>query len=154
MMGRSGFSDRCRDVRALVSQDLDQELSELHRTALRFHLQECPDCAAFAREAGSVASALRSAPLEQPSRLVLQIAGPEPAFRRRYRLGVAAAVTVAASAAFGAFFGVSTRHSPSASSAAAAARTSLAATQEPYFEEHVLAMLARSHRPRGRIIAT
>ena len=26
--------------------------------------------------------------------------------------------------------------------------------QEPYFEEHVLAMLARSHRPRGRIIAT
>ncbi|HEY1359154.1 MAG TPA: zf-HC2 domain-containing protein [Thermoleophilaceae bacterium] len=51
----------CNGARALASQALDAELSELERAALASHLRRCGDCAHFERCAGWLAETLRAA---------------------------------------------------------------------------------------------
>ena len=157
-MSRTGFpAAECDRARAWISESLDEELPELRRAALRAHLDECAGCSAFAADLGAVTSRLRAAPLVQPSRRVLM---PETApttrgvaLRRPRRIAVAAATAVAASAVLGAVLGQTTRQQ-SRPFLAASGSTGVAATQAPYLEQHLLAMLARVHYRRGRAIAT
>lgn len=156
-MGRPGFPADCDRARASISLSLDEELPELRRLALHAHLRACPDCSAFAAEAGTFTDLLRSAPLARPSRRVLM---PEPAsparrpaaLRRPRRIALASAAAVAASALLGAVVGQTTQ-SPS-QNGPASSPLGVAATQAPYVEQRLLAMLTRVHSRRGRTIAT
>lgn len=50
---------RCPDCRDLISADLDREVSDAERQALRTHLASCRDCTAFAEQARTLHRALR-----------------------------------------------------------------------------------------------
>jgi predicted anti-sigma-YlaC factor YlaD len=152
-MGGATSDARCPEIRALISQELDQELPETGQAAVRAHLRVCRDCARFAGAAAAATDLLRAAALEQPPPLVAT--EPVPV-RRRSRaamlaLGAAAAASIAASAGLGAFLGRVTQSPPASG---VGDHVSVAATQEPYLELHLLAMLDRSHPPTGRVIAT
>ena len=153
-MSRSGFSRSCQNARALISQELDQELSEIRRAALRAHLRECAACVELARELDAVTSLLRAAPLEQPPYSALVLAPARRGIRRPLRLVIAAAMAVAASTAAGALVGITTQRAHDAAPLLRAQAGGVAATQEPYLEQHLLAMLARAHPPTGRVVAT
>jgi hypothetical protein len=87
----------CERVRALVSLDLDGELSELESAIVEAHLEDCRACRAHRARVATTTYVMRSAPLEplpRPIRL--------PARRRLVRpavLSSAAAAAVAAAAA-------------------------------------------------------
>ncbi len=87
----------CERVRALVSLDLDGELSELESAIVEAHLDDCRACRAHRARVATTTYVMRSAPLEplpRPIRL--------PARRRLVRpavLSSAAAAAVAAAAA-------------------------------------------------------
>jgi predicted anti-sigma-YlaC factor YlaD len=103
---------RCERAKAWASLRTDGELSELESLLLEAHLKQCEPCREFAAVAERVASALRSAGVERPSRALAT-----PLRRRRTgvrALQVAAAVVVVASAGVLAAFS-----GPSRSSAAA-----------------------------------
>ncbi len=72
----------CNGARALASQALDAELSELERAALASHLRRCADCAHFERCAGWLAERLRAA---EPA---VAVALPQVRSRRRRVGGV------------------------------------------------------------------
>jgi predicted anti-sigma-YlaC factor YlaD len=86
----------CARAREWASQRLDGELSELERLLLRRHLGRCAGCRAFAEGIESTARAIRSTPVEEPSRPL----SPEPIpirprrRARRRRLAVAFALVV------------------------------------------------------------
>ena len=81
----------CERARALASQAVDCEVSELERRRLKAHLAACPSCEAFLITLRDVTHELRAAPLPKPSRPLL------PKIGRRPPLYVAAiAVAVAA----------------------------------------------------------
>jgi predicted anti-sigma-YlaC factor YlaD len=93
---------RCEPARQLASIRLDGELSVLEAAMLDRHLASCPSCRRWAGDAGEIATALREAPLEQPSRPVV----PTRSERRTpWRLLVAVAV-VAVTAASASVLGV------------------------------------------------
>ena len=150
---RRSRSERCENARALISEELDTELPEINGMALRAHLRECAACTAFARELAEMTELLRVAPLEQPTPFALPAPKAHRALRHPVRLAMASATVLAASAAVGAFVGRTTQQVPHVFSRQAA-QTSVAATQEPYVEQHLLAMLARSHTRTGRLVAT
>src|SRR6266568_7531761 len=135
----------CERAREWVSLDLDGELSELEHALLHAHLECCDTCAAFARDVRSLTVLLRAAPAELP----IPVALTAP---RRQRSGVrvlqvvAAAAAVAVAVGLGTIAGSLTSSSPSAASAAAA----IAATQQPYLEQRLLALdRLRSQREGG-----
>jgi predicted anti-sigma-YlaC factor YlaD len=81
----------CERARALASQAVDCEVSELERRWLRSHLAECQACETFLLALRDVTHELRAAPLPKPSRPLV------PRIGRRPPLYVAAlAVLVAA----------------------------------------------------------
>lgn len=87
----------CERVRALVSLDLDGELSELESAIVEAHLDDCRACRAHRARVATTTYVMRSAPLE-PLPRPIQL----PARRRLVRpavLSSAAAAAVAAAAA-------------------------------------------------------
>lgn len=100
MIGSEGDRDRgCARAREWCSQRLDGELSELERLLLRRHLGRCSDCRAFADRIVATTTALRSAPLEAPSRPLAPTpvsVGLRPRARRRLALAFALVALFAA----------------------------------------------------------
>jgi hypothetical protein len=80
----------CTRARELAALEPDGELSQLDRVRLTAHTGRCAGCREFRRDVAAATTALRSAPLELPSRQVLL------PHRRRLRLR---AVQVSAAAA-------------------------------------------------------
>lgn len=93
----------CDRARAWVSLKLDGELSELEGLMLSSHLARCAACRAFAADAASFTTALRTAELEALERPVSLPAGRRT-MRRTVQFGAAAAL-VAASVGLGSLFG-------------------------------------------------
>ena len=84
----------CERVRAQVSLQLDDELSQLERRMLAAHLERCSDCRSYADEVFAFTRTLREAPLESLERpLVLR--RPRRASIGRLQVGVAAGLVVA-----------------------------------------------------------
>jgi anti-sigma factor RsiW len=159
-MGQPGFSLPCHDARTLVSQALDGEISEIREAALDAHLRACPECSCFARETGAFTSIVRAAPLE-PAPFVTLLREPGRSRRRSTRplwIGIAAAMALAASLLAGTLLGRETRapqqNARLSNLVQLRAPVTQSATQQPYLEQQLLAMLARSHSPTGRAIAT
>lgn len=141
-------SPACERARVWVSQELDGELSELELAALRSHLADCPACGAFAVALRAQTGELRAAPqaLPEPFRLPQR----RPALRP---LALAASVAaVAVAVGVGSLVGSLTRgaEQPLRLQAAGGGKT---ATQEPYVEQSLLAMLEHLHPPTGRTVA-
>jgi putative zinc finger protein len=82
----------CERARALASQAVDCELSELERRWLRTHLAECRSCEGFLVALRDVTHELRAAPLPKPSRPL------EPRIGRRPPLYLATIAVVLVSA--------------------------------------------------------
>ena len=92
-------SDRdCERARALVSLELDGELSEVEEASLAAHRRVCPECEARARELEAITSALRRAPLVRRERGVVALPA-HPARRGSVAVRLAAAATLASAAA-------------------------------------------------------
>lgn len=146
-MARTDTSVRCSAIRGLVSEALDRELAELEAAQVERHLARCAGCASFAAAARRATALLRAAPLEEPPALwpAVQTRSRRPLVRL-----TAGAAAIAVAGLAGAVLGQVT--APRATSTAA--RISVAATQEPYVEQQLLAMLPRLRRPAGRVIAT
>jgi predicted anti-sigma-YlaC factor YlaD len=157
-MAGGRYTYPCAEIRALLSEQLDDELSEFGAEAVRAHLGDCPDCRAFAADAERVAGLLRTAALEAAPPFVLRTYRQPTRVARRLRLATAAAAAVACSAALGAGVGKLTHQgaAPPATALAAAAggKLSVPQTQEPYIEQQLLAMLVHPHSLQGRVIAT
>jgi len=84
----------CERVRAQVSLQLDDELSQLERRMLAAHLERCGDCRSYADEVSAFTRTLREAPLESlESPLVIRRAR-RPSIAR-LQIGVAAGLVVA-----------------------------------------------------------
>lgn len=81
---------KCDRARQWASLELDGELSSFERALLESHVRACPSCAAFREDVGGVTSALRSAPYEPFSGIVVG--------RARRRLGIRLAPAAAAMA--------------------------------------------------------
>ncbi len=84
----------CERVRAQVSLELDDELSQLERRMLDAHLICCPDCRAYAADVAAFTTELRAAPLEQIERAII-VHRPRRGSLARLQVGVAAAVAIA-----------------------------------------------------------
>lgn len=138
----------CDRARRWLSLELDDELSPLEVAALRAHLADCADCRAFEANVRAIAGELRAAPLVEPAPFEL------PSRRRRPHrayLAAGAAAAVAAAVGFGSLVGTLTRSgNPSAPHGS---RTAIAATQQPYVEQSLLAMLRHLHPSTGRTVA-
>ena len=126
----------CERARAWVSLELDAELSELEHALLAAHLDRCAACAAFAHDVRGLAGALRAAPLELPREVPAPIRRRDASVRVLQALGAAAAVAVAIG--LGSLVGTLSSQGPATPSAAA-----IAATQQPYLEQKLLALDAR-----------
>ena len=83
----------CERVRAQVSLQLDEELSELERRMMESHLARCPECGAFEQDVAMLTQSLRDAPLERP-RYPVVVHAPRRVSFARVQVGVAAAVAV------------------------------------------------------------
>jgi hypothetical protein len=68
----------CERARALASQAVDCELSELERMQLRTHLAGCDACETFLVKLRDVTHELRAAPLPAPSRPLVPRIGRRP----------------------------------------------------------------------------
>lgn len=84
----------CERVRAQVSLELDDMLSQLERSQLDAHLIRCPDCRAYAADVVAFTTELRAAPLEQLGCAVV-VHRPRRSSFARLQVGVAAAVAIA-----------------------------------------------------------
>jgi predicted anti-sigma-YlaC factor YlaD len=94
-------SDACATARAAVSAGLDGEANELELAAAQRHVEACPSCGAFARDAGLITEHVRAAAAALVPETALAPASPS---RRRLPLRVAGGVaTIAAAALLGAF---------------------------------------------------
>ena len=94
----------CNRTRMQASLRLDSELSELEEALMAAHLARCAACRSFADDLETLTHTLRTAPLVEPS---VQFQIP----RRRLRFGIAqagtaAAATITAAIALGAFVGL------------------------------------------------
>jgi predicted anti-sigma-YlaC factor YlaD len=132
----------CERAREWVSLDLDGELSELEHALLRAHLDRCAACAAFAHDVRALTGELRAAPAETPA---------VPVTLPRRRSGAVRVLQVgAAAAAIAIAVGLGTLAGSLTSSRTAPAPSagSVAATQQPYLEQRLLAM-DRIHAEHG-----
>ena len=93
------LSNACAFAREQISLQLDGELSEFDRVALKAHLERCGRCRAYADSTAEVTGHLRAASLEQPE---IPIVLPH---RSRIRIPLGA-VQVAAAAVVAAVVGV------------------------------------------------
>jgi anti-sigma factor RsiW len=59
----SVFGPSCDRTRALLSRQLDTQLSELERRAVAVHTERCAACSAFARDSRWITEELRAAPM-------------------------------------------------------------------------------------------
>jgi anti-sigma factor RsiW len=89
----SVYGPSCDRTRALVSRELDVQLSELERRAVAIHTARCAACRAFERESRWITEELRAAPL-QPLPRPVTITVPA-----RRRLPARAVANVASAAA-------------------------------------------------------
>lgn len=93
------YPHSCQAARARATHDLDGELSQLEGHLLRRHLEDCPDCAAFADGIAATASMLRATPLERFSvGLPFRRRRPRHSFQR---IALGAATGLAAVAVLG-----------------------------------------------------
>jgi predicted anti-sigma-YlaC factor YlaD len=149
--------ERCARARALISEELDGELSEFGRAALLSHVRSCTECAEFSATLGEAARLLRGAPFAQPSRVVSVDSAAARARRgrstRRLRIDVAApSIAAAAAVAVGFFaFAGGTRTPPADLLRAAAPGTPVTATQESSLEQNLLVALGRIPLRGGRM---
>ena len=89
----------CRTARVWISADLDGETTQHEQVALRAHLEECPECRAFAALAGTVTLRIRTAEPAVASRAPMVLRLPRQR-RRGLRAGrILAPLTAAAAAA-------------------------------------------------------
>jgi anti-sigma factor RsiW len=63
--------DDCRRARQSLSIRLDGELSEIAAARLEAHLRLCGDCAAFGERMATIAGAMRSASLLEPTEAIV-----------------------------------------------------------------------------------
>jgi anti-sigma factor RsiW len=144
----TGPSLLCDRARLWASLAVDGEISELERASLAAHASACPACAAYAAGLGALAGVLRTAPPVEPGRLLFR---REPLRYTRVRAiqVLAAAAAVVAAVGLGHFAA-----SLTAPGGAAPSRSAVAATQEPYVEQSLLALLARPSgpAPHGRML--
>lgn len=99
MLGRS--TPDCARIRALASQALDEELSEIERSAVSSHVESCSACDGVIATMGGVTDSVRSAPLLEPTGAV-----PRAPRRRRVASGqFARAAAFAAALALAALAG-------------------------------------------------
>lgn len=100
----------CRTARVWISADLDGEATQHEQVALRAHLEECPECRAFAALVGAVTLHVRTSEPATVSRAPMVLRLPRPR-RRGARVGrvlapLAAAAAAAAATVVIAFSGV------------------------------------------------
>jgi anti-sigma factor RsiW len=124
----------CQRARESVSVQLDGELSELGSARLSAHLRGCEACTAYALELASIATRLRSAPLERPGTGIAL-----PARRRRAGLQIAAAAAVAVAAASSLALGHALRSSNRPAQTATRSVTA-PSLQQDIVSQHILAM--------------
>ncbi|HEY7207511.1 MAG TPA: zf-HC2 domain-containing protein [Gaiellaceae bacterium] len=146
----SARSGSCETIRTRISQALDGEASELELAAIRAHVSSCPACAVFQDDVAILTHALRDAPPAIPSTVAWTGGQRRRSSRGRLVAVGAAAAAVAVSLTLGGIVG-SLRSGGSPANASAS--RAIAATAEPYYERHVLAMLTRPRPPAGRTIA-
>ena len=92
------LSRDCRNARELLSLSLDGELDALARLKLDRHLSDCAPCRLHGAWVEAITHALRSAPLERPSILIL----PRFSWRRRLlRTGIPVAALAAVTLGLG-----------------------------------------------------
>ena len=103
----------CERVRAQVSLQLDDELSQLERRMLAAHLERCADCRSYMEDVNAFTAALREAPLESLERPLVLRRARRPSIAR-LQIGVAAGLAVAILGA-ASQFAVSETQSPSLS---------------------------------------
>ncbi len=84
----------CERVRAQVSLQLDDELSQLERRMLAAHLERCADCRSYMEDVNAFTNALREAPLESLERPLVPRRARRPSIAR-LQIGVAAGLAVA-----------------------------------------------------------
>lgn len=115
-MHPSSRGQLCDRARRWASLRVDGELSELEGALLDAHLAGCDDCATFSNDADEIAIALRTAPLEWPEPVVLDLPRRLVRHRRSVRLvqSAAAATLVIAAALAGSLVGVARHASGSA----------------------------------------
>jgi predicted anti-sigma-YlaC factor YlaD len=106
----------CERARNWASLRVDDELSELESALLDAHLARCAECTAFALEVQDIAAALRTAPVEWPEPVVLDVARQIRRRRTPARLvqTAAAATLVVAAALAGSVLGIARPGSGSA----------------------------------------
>ena len=150
-MNRVRFSNYCPEACSLLSESLDEPLSELERAKLDAHLAVCEACAAFSREATAFTALLRAAPLEQAPRISFEPPRRPSIATRGIR--VAAATAAVAALMLVALVVKAGDQYPSASGLATS-RIGVAATQEPYVEQQLLELLSRRSGPTGRVVPT
>ncbi len=144
----------CQSARAWASQALDDELSRLEEAALEAHLTDCAACDHYVASMQAVTVALRSAPPVAPERRWAGIA-PRPAARGLHRPRVAmaaAAAAIVAAVGLGSGIGTVTRNNGGAQPSASGPG-GFAATQQPYREQTLLALLPRLHQKPSRVVA-
>ena len=86
----------CERARSWASLGLDGELSHFEEALLRAHVGRCAACAEFERDLRGLAEALRRAPLEQPTTVVMPVARRSTGRRALQLSAAAAAVAIAA----------------------------------------------------------
>ena len=134
----------CDQIRGVISESLDEELSQVEGARLGAHLARCAACRAYSAQVAHTAHLLREAPLET---LDFPIALPSRrlAIARRLQVAAAAAallVTVGLSAIVGSVGGGGSGLSVSSASASSAQSAKLR------FTEQELRMLYRASAAR------
>ena len=137
-MGSIDLSVSCSRVRAQVSLQLDDELSQLERRMVSAHLERCHDCSLYAEEVEEFTLALRAAPMVSLDRAIV-VTRPRRLSILRMQAGVAAAVLAVVAV------GLASQVTPSSSSDATESEWSVTVTRFPTAVEtqRELEMLAR-----------
>jgi predicted anti-sigma-YlaC factor YlaD len=122
-MGSVDMSVNCSRVRAQVSLQLDDELSQLERRMVSAHLERCHDCSLYAEEVEEFTLALRAAPMVSLDRAIA-VTRPRRLSILRMQAGVAAVLAVVA-------VGLASQVTPSSSSDATETEWSVTVTRFP-----------------------
>lgn len=117
------MSVNCSRVRAQVSLQLDDELSQLERRMVSAHLERCHDCSLYAEEVEEFTLALRAAPMVSLDRAIA-VTRPRRLSILRMQAGVAAVLAVVA-------VGLASQVTPSSSSDATETEWSVTVTRFP-----------------------
>jgi hypothetical protein len=115
MAGREQFAwdGVCERAREWSSLRIDGELSLLEEELLERHLSACADCAGFDEATRATAAAMRTAPVERPSRRLRIPARRAAGFSvERRRTAVVAAAALALGALVGSYFDRAPRPAP------------------------------------------